>query len=193
MSALSWMRAGAAVFSKTLDGLSDAELDEPTDLPGWSGRTVLAHVHYNAEALRRLTTWAHTGTPTPMYAGVAQRGAEIASGSQLPAVDLRLLVRSSQAALEADLAELDDEQWQREVVTIQGRTIPASQIPWLRAREVCVHAVDLGASFDDLPQDFNAALVAEVAAKRAAGDEAAALAAWLTGRAAQAPSLGPWL
>ena len=193
MSATSWMRTGAAVFFKTLDGLSDAQLDEPTGLPGWSGRTVLAHVHYNAEALRRLTTWARTGTPTPMYADRAQRGAEIASGAEMPAGELRSLVRSSQDQLEADLAELADEQWRREVVTIQGRTIPATEIPWLRAREVCVHAVDLGASFEDLPDDFNAALVAEVAAKRAAGDEAAVLAAWLTGRAAQAPSLGPWL
>ncbi len=193
MSATSWMRAGAGVFFKTLDGLSDAELDAPTDLPGWSGRTLLAHVHYNAEALRRLTTWARTGTPTPMYADLEQRGAEIASGAELPALELRSLVRSSQEALESDLAGLDDEQWQREVVTIQGRTIPATDIPWLRAREVCVHAVDLGASFDDLPEDFNAALIAEAAAKRAHGDEAAALAAWLTGRAAQAPSLGPWL
>ena len=27
--------------------------------------------------------------------------------------------------------------------TAQGRTVPATEIPWLRAREVCVHAVDL--------------------------------------------------
>ncbi len=190
---LTWMRAGAGLFFKTLDSLSDAELAEPTQLPGWSRRALLAHVHYNAEALRRLTTWARTGTPTPMYADLDQRATEIATGAKLPAAQLRSLVVSSQQALEAELGQLDDEQWQREVVTIQGRTIPATQIPWLRAREVCVHAVDLGASFDDLPEDFNAALVADAAAKRAAGGEAAVLAAWLTGRAPQAPSLGPWL
>ena len=193
MSVTGWMRTGAAVFAKTLDGLSDAELDESTDLSGWSRRTVLAHVHYNAEALRRLTAWARTGTPTPMYADLAQRGAEIAAGANLPPAELRSLVRTSQELLEAELAELDDDQWRREVVTIQGRTIPATQIPWLRAREVCVHAVDLGASFDDLPEGFNVALVSEVAAKRAADGEAAELAAWLTGRVAQAPSLKPWL
>ena len=31
-----------------------------------------------------------------------------------------------------------------EVVTAQGRTVPATEIPWLRAREVYVHVVDLG-------------------------------------------------
>ena len=193
MSDMDLMRAGADLFFRTLDGLDDADVDEPTDLPGWSRRALLAHVHYNAEALRRLTAWARTGTRTPMYADLAQRSAEIASGADLPVAELRLLVRSSQQALETDLAELDDDQRHREVVTVQGRTIPATQIPWLRAREVSVHAVDLGASFGDLSQEFNAALVAEVAAKRAAGDEAADLAAWLTGRAAQAPSLKPWL
>ena len=30
------------------------------------------------------------------------------------------------------------------MVTAQGRTVPASETPWMRAREVMVHAVDLG-------------------------------------------------
>ena len=39
---------------------------------------------------------------------------------------------------------LPSEQWEAEVVTAQGRTVPASETPWMRAREVMVHAVDLG-------------------------------------------------
>jgi maleylpyruvate isomerase len=56
------------------------------------------------------------------------------------------------------------------VVTAQGRTVPASELPWMRAREVCVHAVDLAAdvSFADLPADFLTALCDDVVAKRAA-------------------------
>jgi maleylpyruvate isomerase len=65
----------------------------------------------------------------------------------------------------------------------------------MRAREVAVHAVDLdhGVGFADLPDGFNAALAADAAARHAARGHAAGLAAWLTGRAAQSPALGPWL
>jgi maleylpyruvate isomerase len=65
----------------------------------------------------------------------------------------------------------------------------------MRAREVAVHAVDLnaGVAFDDLPGDLNAALAADALKKRSAGGDAAVLAAWLTGRADEAPVLGPWL
>lgn len=44
--------------------------------------------------------------------------------------------------------------------------MPASQVPWMRAREVWIHAVDLDidTSFDDVPHDMCAALVDDVAA-----------------------------
>ena len=47
----------------------------------------------------------------------------------------------------------------------RAATVPATEIPWLRAREVMVHAVDLatGVTFADLPADFLAALGADIA------------------------------
>ncbi|MDX3070760.1 hypothetical protein PV518_53110 [Streptomyces sp. ND04-05B] len=44
--------------------------------------------------------------------------------------------------------------------------MPLSQVPWMRVREVWVHAVDLNidTSFDDVPRDVCAALVDDVAA-----------------------------
>jgi maleylpyruvate isomerase len=73
--------------------------------------------------------------------------------------------------------------------------VPASEIPWLRAREVAVHAVDLGVSvgFGDLPEDFNTALAIDVINRRAVAGEAAPIVEWLTGRTTQAPTLGPRL
>ena len=61
-------------------------------------------------------------------------------------------------------SELTGEQWEHEVRTRQGRLIRAAQLPWLRAREVMVHAVDLdgGVGFADLPEDFCAALRANI-------------------------------
>jgi maleylpyruvate isomerase len=195
MSPRAWMNHGTTLFLAAVDALPDEAFDEPTALPGWTRKHLVAHVHYNAEALRRLVSWACTGEESRMYAGPEQRAAEIERGSLLSADQLRRLVHASADALDADLEALPEEAWQHQVVTAQGRTVPATEIPWMRTREVAVHAVDLnaGVSFADLPDDLNAALVADVVKKRSASGEAAALAEWLTGRTTGAPVLGPWL
>jgi maleylpyruvate isomerase len=190
-----WMDHGTKLFLAAVDRLDDAAFDRPTALPGWTRKHVIAHVHYNAQALRRLVGWARTGAESRMYASPEQRAAEIGQGAQLSAAQLRLMVNQSASALAADLDALPEPAWSHEVVTAQGRTVPASEIPWMRTREVAVHAIDLdaGVGFVDLPDDLNAALVSDVVAKRLAGGESAILAQWLTGRAAGAPALGPWL
>ena len=190
-----WMDRGTKLFLDALGDLPDDALGEPTGLPGWSRRHLVAHVHYNAEALRRLVSWARTGVENRMYADADQRAREIEAGAELPAERLRALVRASAAELSDDLDSLPAEAWLHEVVTAQGRTVPATEIPWMRTREVAVHAVDLraGVTFGDLPEELNAALAAAVVKKRAASGEASSLAGWLTGRVPQAPALGPWL
>ena len=190
-----WMDRGTELFLDALGGLPDDALGEPTGLPGWSRRHLVAHVHYNAEALRRLVSWARTGVENRMYADADQRSSEIEAGAELSADRLRALVRASAAELSGDLDSLPAEAWQHDVVTAQGRTVPATEIPWMRTREVAVHAVDLrtGVTFDALPEELSAALAADVVKKRAASGEASSLAAWLTGRAPEAPALGPWL
>ncbi|GAB3805550.1 maleylpyruvate isomerase N-terminal domain-containing protein [Micromonospora zhanjiangensis] len=190
-----WLADGTRLFLSGLDALDDAGFDAPTGLPGWTRRHLVAHVHHNAEALSRLVRWARTGEETRMYADRAQRDAEIERGARLPVPRLRELVRASAAALAADFASLPATAWHNEVVTAQGRTVPATEIPWLRVREVTVHAVDLGTGvgFADLPDDLNLALALDVVRKRSAGGEAAALAGWLTGRVVEPPALRPWL
>ena len=183
------------LFLDAVDGLDDTELDEPALLEGWTRRHLAAHVHYNAEALRRLVSWAATGAENRMYASPEQRKSEIEAGAKLPADKLRALVSGSAKALATDLDALAEEAWNTEVVTAQGRTVPTTEIPWMRTREVAVHAVDLdtGVGFDALPNDLNTALCADVIRKREASGETAVLAAWLTGRTTTAPVLGPWL
>ena len=46
-----------------------------------AARHVVAHVHYNARALRRLVQWATTGTENRMYASPEQRASEIEAGA----------------------------------------------------------------------------------------------------------------
>ncbi|MFI0352705.1 maleylpyruvate isomerase family mycothiol-dependent enzyme [Actinomadura sp. 9N407] len=191
--ARAWMDEGTRLLLEALDRLADADLDAATGLPGWTRRHVVAHVHFNAEALRRLASWARTGTENRMYAGPEQRNAEIESGSALPAADLRALVRGSAAALAADLDALPPDAWANEVVTAQGRTVPATEIVWMRTRETAVHAVDLdaGVEFEDLPSGLVAALIDDIVAKRVAGGQGPALARLLSGRGGT--DIGPWL
>jgi maleylpyruvate isomerase len=192
---LGWMDAGTRVLLDVLDGLPDDALDAPTGLPSWTRRHVIAHIHYNAEALRRLASWARTGTPSPMYSGPEQRNGEIEAGARLPASELRGLVRGSAEALVKDLRELPEDAWTNEVVTAQGRTVPATEVPWMRTREVWVHAIDLnaGVGFDDMPPGLIRALIDDIVGKRIASGQGPELVRWLAGRGDSAPDLGAWL
>ncbi|MFE0673047.1 maleylpyruvate isomerase family mycothiol-dependent enzyme [Streptomyces sp. NPDC058867] len=164
-----WVRLGTELLLRAAR-FDDAGYAEPSPLPGWSRAHVAAHVAANAEALSNLVHWAATGEPTPMYASPEERVAGIERGRTLPAAELTSWLRESAAELERGMAALDEEQWRAPVVTAQGRTVPATEVPWLRSREVCVHAVDLagGVSFADLPADFLTALCEDVVAKRSA-------------------------
>ncbi|MGR6916773.1 maleylpyruvate isomerase family mycothiol-dependent enzyme [[Actinomadura] parvosata] len=174
---LRWMAEGTGTFFDALARLPDDRLDRPTALTGWTGRHLLAHVAANADALLNLAHWASTGEERPMYTSFEQRDADIRTGAVRSPAELRSWAATSAGLLEKRLSGLDERQWARPVRTAQGRTVPATEIPWLRAREVMVHAVDLGAGvgFADLPPDFLAALVGDIAAKRSGAADGPAL------------------
>ena len=165
---LGWMRDGTGLLLSAMSALSDADLDEPSLLPGWNRRYLLSHVAANADALRNLVYWALTGEERRMYASPQQRDADIAAGAARPAGELRGRVASSAAELAGDLAALPEPAWDARVITAQGVNRLAAEIPWMRDREVYVHAVDLaaGAGFADLPADFLGALLDDVTARR---------------------------
>ena len=209
---LAFVAAGTALCADAVAGLDEAAFAAPSALPGWTRKHVVAHLAANAEALMRLLHWATTGERTPMYASPEQRNADIAAGALRPGAELASWFTSSAARLDGALAAMPDAAWSNEVVTAQGRTVPASQVPWMRAREVLVHAVDLatGVTFADLPADFLARLGAEIRAKReVAGEQVgdlvgtpADVTAYLAGRGtagvttpdgAPAPAPSPWL
>lgn len=216
--ALSWAADGGDVFHRALATCGDDAFGAPGTLAGWTLGHLVAHVAYNAQALRRLAHWARTGEKTPMYASKEARNAEIEQGAALPPAELRALSRDSDAGLRADLGALPDTAWSAEVVTAQGRTVPASEVPWMRAREAWIHAADLGAGvgFGDFPAPLVDRLLTEITRQRTApallleatdrdrtwfvdGPDpvrvtgpAAGLARWLTGRgAAEVTAAGP--
>lgn len=161
---LAWARRGTAYFARKLNELTDADLDGPSLVPGWSRRHVVAHVGLNARALCRLTEWARTGIETPMYPSLDARGREIELGATLPARALRNLSEHAAVHLNVEWRDLDAAAWEYEVRTVQGRLVPAHATPWMRTREVWVHAIDLdnGGSFFDMPPDLLDAFVADV-------------------------------
>ncbi|MGW2823632.1 maleylpyruvate isomerase N-terminal domain-containing protein [Streptomyces sp. NPDC001443] len=204
--ARAWARTGTELMLDAVAGLAEDGFSAPSALPGWTRKHLVAHVAANADALGNLVHWAATGEETPMYASAEERAAGIARGPALSAGELRSWLTGSAQRLAEALDRLTDEQWRHQVVTAQGRTVPATELPWMRAREVCVHAVDLGTgvvTFTDLPEGFLAALVDEIRAKRQLSALPALfegplpeVAAWLAGRPhtlADAPELGPWL
>lgn len=164
LSTTIWMRQGESFFLKHLDRLDDPELLAPSRLPGWNRAHVVAHVARNADALVRLLGWARTGVETPMYADPAQRTADISRGAEQPPKALRSDARTAATALDAAAAALPQPAWRAEVRTASGRVVPASEVLWMRVREVWLHAVDLGRAEEviDLPPDLVEALLDDV-------------------------------
>jgi len=165
---LRWMTEGHEYFLSRLKSVGDGELEGPSRLPGWTGRHLLSHVGHNARALARLAHWAATGEETPMYPSSSARAEEIETGAAWPAGRLREFVVQEQDQLADALDRIAGTRWQAPVVTAQGRTVPASTIPWLRSREVWIHACDLssGGDFADFPDAFTDALIADALERR---------------------------
>lgn len=157
-------RRGTAYFAQRLAELTDEQLSEPTPLPGWSRAHLVAHVGYNAAALCRLLEWAATGIESPMYASAEQRGREIAEGSTLSAAALRNLFDHTVARLDEKWRNLPASAWEAQVRTAQGRRVPVSETAWMRAREVWIHAVDLGngGRFGDFPDVVLESLLTDI-------------------------------
>jgi maleylpyruvate isomerase len=158
---LGWARLGTAYFARKLNEIKDDELDEPTLIPGWSRRRLIAHVGYQARALTRIVEAARTGQPV-QEVPEEQQGVE-ANAATLPARALRNLFHHSEVHLNVEWRDLTGIDWQDSVVLPGGTAIPIAQTPAIRARVVWVHAVDLNnlGSFRDFPPSFLEWLAAE--------------------------------
>lgn len=174
-----WLTEGTDRLLATVAALPDEGLDDATLLPGWDRLTLLAHVARNAGALRNLLSWARTGVEAPMYANAAERAAGIAELAAQPPAAVRAELIASADALERDLADLPADRWTQTVRTARGRPIPASEIPWMRVREVWVHLVDLdaGPTFTAVPDAVRVALLDDAAELMTAGSDAVSVRA----------------
>jgi maleylpyruvate isomerase len=207
---LRWVEEGTELCRKVIAGLDEASYGAPSQLDGWTRKHLIAHLAANAEAIGRLVSWARTGKEQRMYSSPEQRNADIEAGAKLSDEQLTSWFDQSARELAMAMRALPDQAWQAKVVTAQGRTVAAAETPWMRSREVMVHAVDLatGLTFADLPEDFLAALREDITSKRgtqnvpAVRGSDADVTAYLAGRpysdittvdGTPAPELPPWL
>jgi maleylpyruvate isomerase len=144
--------------------MGDDAFAKPSSLPDWTRAHLLTHVARNADALINLLTWARTGVPTPAYASVEQRNADIEAGAKRPPAEIRADLLASSDRLAAAVRKMPEEAWSARV-EFRGRRILAADLLWLRAREVWIHAIDLdaGASFADLPRPMLRELLTDAA------------------------------
>jgi maleylpyruvate isomerase len=162
---LGWMQSGTTFFAAQLGGLSDADLLEPSRLPGWTRRHVLSHLANNAVGSMNLLDWARTGIETPMYESREARAAEIEAGSLRSPAELRADALGTAARLAAAVDAMPRSAWAGPIRTALGAPATGAEVPWMRVREVWVHGVDLGggATFADVDRAVAAALLDEAA------------------------------
>jgi len=162
--ALPWAADGAAHLRGMMTRMGDDAFAKPSSLPDWTRAHLLTHVARNADALINLLTWARTGVPTPAYASMEQRNADIEAGAKRPPAEIRADLLASSDRLAAAVRKMPEEAWSARV-EFRGRRILAADLLWLRAREVWIHAIDLdaGASFADLPRPMLRELLTDAA------------------------------
>jgi maleylpyruvate isomerase len=167
---LAWAADGAAHLRGMMMRMGDDAFAAPSALPHWTRAHVLTHVARNADAMVNLIEWARSGKPTPAYESQEQRDADIEAGATRSPAEIRADVIASSDRLAAAVRSMPAEAWTATVRNAQGEAMPASEVIWLRAREVWIHTVDLdaGASFADLPRPMLHELILDVAGTLAA-------------------------
>ncbi|MFI9148950.1 maleylpyruvate isomerase family mycothiol-dependent enzyme [Streptomyces sp. NPDC053367] len=168
--------------------LDNADVSEPSRLPGWSRGHVLAHLARNADALVNVLEGR------PMYVSAEARDGDIERDAPRPlkaqVADLRESAARFRAAGEAPA------DWSRTVELRNGVTDSAARVPFRRWAEVELHHVDLGTGYEleDVPADFVERYIGFLAARFSGGDVPPTLLTdgtrtWRTGRASDEPEV----
>jgi maleylpyruvate isomerase len=206
---LAWAGDGAAHLRGLMKRMGDDAFAAPSAMPGWTRAHVLTHIARNADTMINLLNWARTGKPTPAYASREARDAAIEEGARRSPAEIRDDVVESSDRLAAVVREMPKAAWSAHVTNVQGKEIPATDIAWIRAREMWIHSVDLdvGASFADFPAPMVTELLNDVSEAMGAKPDCPALrlvssngAMWEVGDQAEAvtvsgtaPELAAWL
>jgi maleylpyruvate isomerase len=143
-----------------IGGLTDADVREPSLLPGWTRGHVLTHLARNAEGGTRLLSWARTGIASYEYESLAARAAAIERGAGRRAVVLLADVSAAAAGFAEAAALMPADAWQHLVTWTTGQQTPAEDVIRSRHAEVLIHHVDLDLGFG--PSDWPPTFVREM-------------------------------
>lgn len=136
-------RLSAAVARLDAPGLDAASL-----LPGWSRRTIVAHLTFVATAYQRMTTDVLAARRTTTYpGGSAQRERSLRGLDHLPPDEVSERFRVASAGLVARWRGLDREDWARPLSGEAVGPMAASRLLALRLTELEAHHVDLGSGY----------------------------------------------
>lgn len=163
---LAWAADGQAHLRGLMTRMGGEAFTARSSLAGWTRAHVLTHLARNADAMINLLHWARTGEPTPAYPSPQAREDDITAGAGRTPDEIRADVVATSDRLADAVRAMPEKAWAARVRNVQDVEIPAVAVPWIRAREVWVHAVDLdvGASFKDLPIPMRQVLVADAVA-----------------------------
>jgi maleylpyruvate isomerase len=125
--------------------LTDAEVPGPSRLPGWTRGHVLAHLADNAEAFAAVLGRARDADDAGlMYASRQSRDRSIEAGATRPGADHVRRLLAGAHRMTAAWRDLPADRLDATVSGTAGWTRPVRDVPWMRWREVALHAVDLG-------------------------------------------------
>jgi maleylpyruvate isomerase len=140
-----------AQLLETLGRLTDADVRQPSLLPGWTRGHVLTHLARGGDALRDVLEGG------PGYPSREARDAAIEAGAGRPIAEHIADVRAAAAAFREATLRQPDEAWAREVSVLGRPQFPAGQVLLRRLVELELHHVDLDAGYrpSDWPTAFN--------------------------------------
>jgi maleylpyruvate isomerase len=138
--------------------ISEAELREPSLLPGWTRAHVLSHLARNADALRNLLVGARSGQERPAYVSAEVRETDIKNGTYLTPKELMADLADSAMAFRTVSRQLPGEAWLFPVRILDSEPSPAGTLLARRLVEVELHHCDLGTGYSagDWPAAFAA-------------------------------------
>ena len=134
--------------------IPDAELRQPSLLPGWTRGHVLTHLA--RDAMRNVLIGARSGQERRMYPSLEGREEEIAQGAGRSSKELSEDLASSAMALRTMMIGLPGGAWQFPVRVPDSGPFPAGQLLIRRLVEVELHHCDLGSGYGpaDWPASF---------------------------------------
>jgi len=136
-------RLGGAVES-----LTDAQVLEPSRLPGWSRGHVLAHLVTLGAAAARQISAARRGELVDFYdGGRAGRDAAIEAGATAPAAEQVRALRQATERIDELLAGLAPVDWDRPV-RFRNEVVLSMALAWWRETEIHLTDLDLGPDSD---------------------------------------------